>query len=277
MKSFPLVSICIPVYNCERYIAEAINSALNQDYPNIEIIVIDNNSSDDSAKIADQFVPMGIKVFRNSNNIGMGGNWNKCLRKSNGEFIKILPADDFIASTCISEQLDAFRGEFDQISFVACSRRVVDQNGKYLLKRVNNDLKNNKINSKKEVLELIFKSATNIIGEPGAVLLKRDAVINCGDFRESSGFLIDLDYWVRMLDFGNLLYIDRPISTFRINPGSDSVRIIDKQAADASRFFKTLYKLNSNISLGLYLRSRIGIYINVLIKFIFYKLFLRID
>ena len=276
MGHIPLVSICIPVFNCEKYIAEAIKSAINQDYQNIEVIVIDNNSTDDTVNVVKQYIPMGVKLFENSSNIGMGGNWNSCIEKSTGEFLKILPADDFLALNCISEQVKAFDFQDENISIVACARNVVSEKGNFLLKRVNNSLKTKKVIAKEDLINLVFCSATNVIGEPGAVLLRRKQALACGIFNQRVGHVIDLDYWIRILDFGNLFYMGKALVSFRVSQNSDSVKVIDRQASDVLALLQHLYKSNKNITFHLYLRARIKLQINVFLKFWFYKIFVKV-
>jgi glycosyltransferase involved in cell wall biosynthesis len=84
MTDTPLVSIIIPVYNAEKYIAETINSALNQTWPNKEIIIIDDGSTDRSLSIAKQYERDSIKVFDYTNK-GAGAARNYGLLQANGQ------------------------------------------------------------------------------------------------------------------------------------------------------------------------------------------------
>ena len=88
----PLVSILIPVYNRERLVKKAIESAINQAYKNIEIIAVDNKSTDKTYEVLTEYSKKysNIKVYQNKENIGPVRNWKKCLEYSSGEFIKIL-------------------------------------------------------------------------------------------------------------------------------------------------------------------------------------------
>ena len=87
MSYNPLVSICIPNYNSEKYIKGCIESALNQTYSNIEVIVLDNMSTDDSWKIISEISNDSYKKFQNKKNIGMVNNFKKvynlCYFKKN--------------------------------------------------------------------------------------------------------------------------------------------------------------------------------------------------
>ncbi|WP_419834072.1 glycosyltransferase family 2 protein [Endozoicomonas atrinae] len=94
-----LVSILIPVYNREDFISQTINSALEQTYKNIEIIIVDNCSTDNTWKIVQSFASKDsrIKAYRNNSNIGPVRNWKECINIANGEIGKILWSDDLIS------------------------------------------------------------------------------------------------------------------------------------------------------------------------------------
>ena len=101
------VSILIPVYNRERYVSEAIQSSLCQGYKNIEVVIVDNASTDSSWNIIQGFaeVDSRIKAFRNLANVGPVRNWLRCIEEASGEFGKILWSDDLIAPDFIERTL----------------------------------------------------------------------------------------------------------------------------------------------------------------------------
>jgi glycosyltransferase involved in cell wall biosynthesis len=96
----PLVSILIPTYNREKLIAETIQSALGQDYDNLEVIVVDNASTDETWQRVQDIAlsDSRVRAFRNHSNIGPVRNWIACAEKANGAFSKILWSDDIISS-----------------------------------------------------------------------------------------------------------------------------------------------------------------------------------
>ena len=75
----PLISVCIPTFNSEKYIIECLQSVLNQTYTEFEIIISDNDSSDDTLNLIESFKDERIKIFKNEKNIGMGNNFNKVV------------------------------------------------------------------------------------------------------------------------------------------------------------------------------------------------------
>ncbi len=103
----PLVSILIPAYNHENWIAESIQSALAQTWPNIEIIVVNDGSTDRTAEIAKSFVPK-IKVVSTENR-GLSAAVNTAYRHCSGDYIQELDADDLLLPDKIERQLRALR------------------------------------------------------------------------------------------------------------------------------------------------------------------------
>ena len=122
-----LVSILIPVYNREKYISKTINSALSQTYKNLEIIVVDNASTDATWKIISAIAqdhPV-VKVYKNEQNIGPVKNWCRCVQEASGEFGKILWSDDLMAPDFIEKGIFAIN-QSDNIGFVFSAVGIIN-------------------------------------------------------------------------------------------------------------------------------------------------------
>ena len=119
MVNIPKVSILIPVYNREKIILHTLNSAVNQTYKNIEIIVVDNKSTDNTFEIVKEFAKYhpNVKVYQNEENIGPVRNWRRCLDYATGEYVKILWSDDLIAPEFIEKTLP-YLMDHEDVSFV---------------------------------------------------------------------------------------------------------------------------------------------------------------
>ena len=109
-SSLPLVSVCIPVYNGEKYIAETIQSVLAQTYSRIEILVQDNASTDDTWRMLQEFATKNSQLFieRNEQNCGMAANWNLVINRARGDYIMLLSADDLLMPQFVEECLSTF-------------------------------------------------------------------------------------------------------------------------------------------------------------------------
>jgi glycosyltransferase involved in cell wall biosynthesis len=104
----PLVSILISAYNAEAWIRDTLESAVAQTWPHKEIIVVDDGSTDQTAKIALQFVSRGVRVFSTQNR-GLSAGQNYAYQQSRGDYIQYLDADDLLAPEKIERQLTALR------------------------------------------------------------------------------------------------------------------------------------------------------------------------
>lgn len=102
----PLVSICIPAYNNRDVIEKTIDSILNQTYTNIELVIVDDNSKDDTYEILKKIDDDRVRILRNEQNLGMVGNWNKCVRETKGELVKLVCADDILVPESIEKEVD---------------------------------------------------------------------------------------------------------------------------------------------------------------------------
>jgi glycosyltransferase involved in cell wall biosynthesis len=107
----PLVSVLTPVYNAEKYLEETINSALSQTWQNIEVIIVDDGSTDNSLSIAKSFASNKVKVISQGKNRGQTAALNRSLAESQGDFIQYLDADDILEPQKIEVQVKRLLGE----------------------------------------------------------------------------------------------------------------------------------------------------------------------
>ncbi|MCJ7572045.1 MAG: glycosyltransferase [Candidatus Thermoplasmatota archaeon] len=104
-KNEPLVTIMIPVYNREHLIKETLESALNQEFDDYEVVVVDNKSTDDTFSILQEYKKKytNLRIFQNEKNLGPVLNWKVGIEKSRGKYLKILWSDDQIAKNYLKE------------------------------------------------------------------------------------------------------------------------------------------------------------------------------
>jgi glycosyltransferase involved in cell wall biosynthesis len=107
MSADPLVSICIPTYNRAGMIGKAIESALGQSYRNIEVIVVDNASEDNTAEVVASYADERLRYVKNERNLGLFGNFNRCIELATGKYLYILHSDD-----CIDPEFTAISVKF---------------------------------------------------------------------------------------------------------------------------------------------------------------------
>ena len=108
--SRPSVSVIIPTYNYARYLPEAVDSVLEQDFDDYELIIADDASTDNTAEVCRRYAEQDsrIRSVRHEKNLGMVENWNWCLRQARGKYVKYLLADDkFLEPYALRRMVDA--------------------------------------------------------------------------------------------------------------------------------------------------------------------------
>ncbi|GAB2479848.1 glycosyltransferase [Alkalibacterium psychrotolerans] len=204
----PLVSIIIPTYNVERYVEECIESLLNQTYTNIEIIVLDDGSTDATVYLLKQYEDK-IQLIVNSNNKGQGARRNEGMKLANGKYIYFVDSDDWIEPETVEEavkqleetQTDIVR--FNGVSFDEGIGSVIKENN-YNFSGI---LENKRLYIGEEVLRKSIKSFTP---SPCLYIVKKE-FLDCNNLLFIEGALHEDEYFTTVL-FANLnkmIYLDK--------------------------------------------------------------------
>jgi glycosyltransferase involved in cell wall biosynthesis len=132
-KSKPRVSIGLPVYNGERYVAQAIESVLAQTYTDFEFIISDNASSDKTQEICFSYAAKDPRIcyYRNETNLGAAPNYNRVFELSSGEFFKWADYDDLIAPTFLSECVKVMDAD-ESVALSYPLPKVINEKGEFL-------------------------------------------------------------------------------------------------------------------------------------------------
>ena len=163
----PLVSVCIPTYRGAAFLAAAIDSVLNQSYPDFEVWILDDNSPDDTQAVVARYSDPRVKYVRNAHNLGPEGNWNRCLELAQGKYFKLLPHDDLLADDCLEQQVAVLEKDTaKEIALVFGSREIIDPQGKVLMTRGLSGVKTGRI-ARLTLIKRCVHAGTNLIGEPG--------------------------------------------------------------------------------------------------------------
>ena len=240
----PLVSICIPTYNRENTILDALNCALNQTYSNIEILVSDDHSTDNTVALVKKFKDPRIKLIIQPKNLGMIPNWNFCIKKAKGKYIKFLHSDDLISNNCVEKEIN-FLIKNENVTLVTCKRRFIDENGKVIHTMQFSD-KTVVVSGQKYAQKLLNTIRENHIGEPSAVMFKKTDAIDTGLFDSTFSQLADFEFWLRLHAIGDIGYINLPLCSFRLHSGSNTTAAIkDGRFIDETYVFIEKYFGNS--------------------------------
>ncbi len=224
------VSVIIPVYNGELYVAKAIESVLSQTCPPEEIIVIDDGSTDDTPRIMERF-GSDITVKRVENR-GVSNARNVGLAMARGEAIAFLDHDDVWFRRKLEKQIELMR-KFPEAGMVCCNYLVRYERFKNRLVRHYSTLQNyRKLNFNRPLKAHPFKLLVegNFIGTPSMVLIKKEVVDQVGLFNLTYQVGEDLDYFLRAALFTNFALLSETLSykrTHHSNVTNDAVRFYE--------------------------------------------------
>ena len=208
---FPLVSVCIPSYNAEKYIGITINSLLQQTYTNIEIIVVDDGSTDNTKSILENFKDKRFKYFTGPNK-GASAARNKAFLLSSGAFIKFMDADDLVNQQCIETQLMKLKERPDCIASAKWGRFFAA------------DISDFKLSPEKIwkdmpgidwLVNSLIDTGTNMM-QPGIFLIPRSIMERAGPWNEALSLIDDFEFMVRVItNSTTVLFCDEAVLRYR--------------------------------------------------------------
>lgn len=136
MRSQPLVSVCIPSYNSEEFIAATLESVLSQKFADFEVVVADDKSTDGTIPVIKAFKDPRIRFVENEQNLGLGRNWNNVLSCARGEYVKLLGDDDVLYPECLGRQVEALECPANASAVLAiCNRNVINGRNEIVMRR----------------------------------------------------------------------------------------------------------------------------------------------
>lgn len=270
------VSICIPTFNGCKTIGSAIASVLAQSFVEFELIVVDDGSTDKTYDVVNKFSDSRLRYFRNQNNLGPQGNWNRCLELATGKYFKLLPHDDLLHPQCLERQVSILEQDRDErIALVFSAREVLGPDGRLLTRRGFPGAKEGQIDGQ-EAMRACVRRGTNLIGEPGAVMFRKSLCDRVGSFDATNPYVIDLDYWFRLLTHGNAYFISDSFASFRVSPQSWSFAIGGDQDRDFIDFVtRVAVSIHPPLSSMDLLSMQFTARMNKWLRHLFYTVYLR--
>jgi len=137
----PKITVAIPSYNHEKYIAHAIRSVLEQTFQDFEIVITDDGSSDETLQVIREFTDPRIRIYCNEKNCGASAAMNNCIQQAKGEYIAILNSDDLFSPDKLEKQVD-FLDKNPEIGAVFGYAQIIDDTkGHTLAQASSNDAK----------------------------------------------------------------------------------------------------------------------------------------
>jgi len=221
-KDNPLVSVILPVYNGADYIAEAIESVLIQNYPHLELLIINDGSEDNTEEIVKRFSDERIRYFL-QNHGGPSAARNEGIRRSKGQFLVMLDHDDYLTADHIGQMLTAY-DRYPEADLIYCDTLLLNEEGKALRVHQRKEFQNPNY-----LIQEIFQAGFPIV--PFRTCIRRRVFEKIGEYDPSLWVAEDYDMWRRFLKQG-LIFRHWPKSYYcrRIRRNAHS-RIITPEKA----------------------------------------------
>lgn len=213
MFHVPKVSILIPTYRYARFLPEAIESVLFQDFDDFEILISDDASHDGSAEIIRRYAAMDrrIHAVEQPANLGMVQNWNWCLSLVRGKYVKFLFGDDRFSTGHALRRLCEMLDDNPSAIVASSARRLIDAESRVV--GLWNELERDGLHRGTEVGRECLLQSRNLIGEPSAVLFRACDANTLFDTRYRQ--IVDLEFWLGLLSCGDLVHTTEPLCDFR--------------------------------------------------------------
>lgn len=227
-----LVSICMPMYNGSNFINASLVSCINQTYENIEIIVVDDVSTDDSVEIMETMAMAcgKIRFHRNKINLGLVGNWEKCISLASGKWIKFLFQDDYMEPDCVEKMMNACM-KYDT-RFALCAREFIFEEtaleqtklflGELLIKPEHIFL-NKEYFTPDETIRIVKSFLfDNVLGEPICTLFHKSLYEEVQGFNRKLRQLVDYEFNLKVVLNYPFVFIKEKLVEFRVHSESES-------------------------------------------------------
>ena len=225
----PPISVCVPMLNNSATIERCLRSVLDQDGVEFEIVVVDDDSSDESAAIAATMLRPGDRLIRNESHAGLSGNHNKCLEHARGRYIQFVHGDDWLLPGALQILARCF--DDPAVGMAFAPRRVVSDDLKWKRRygRVHTHFRKLREHNHGPslVTQLALRGARgNWIGEPTCVMFRRRLALDAGGFRNDIYQLIDLDLWLRLMLRSEVCFVPRELSVRSHTAATSTARVM---------------------------------------------------
>ena len=223
----PLVSILIPAYNRPHFLKIALESALNQTYKNLEIIICDDSTNYEVKNMIQPYLEIynNLKYFNNAETVGKkcGTNCSRCFSLACGEYVNFLNDDDVFYPKKIERMVEFLKDE--EITLVTSRRSRIDKDGNVLPDTsYSRPISNiDRVYDGKEIARRLILRRINFIGEPTTVLFRKKDIDQLGVFMgRKYRCNWDMATWATLLLKGKFVYIAEILSSFRIHEKQNS-------------------------------------------------------
>jgi glycosyltransferase involved in cell wall biosynthesis len=214
----PTVSLCIGVFKAERRLKATIDSCLAQHDAELELVIIDNNSSDGARDIVESVKDDRVRIIPSATRVSSAENFNLAVEQSNGRFVKLICAGDTLHPGCIAEQTKVLESN-PEVALVAVRTDHIDDDGNLLTHACGLAGLVGR-HSAERAIRKIARTDADPIGPPVSGLFRRVNFDRCGGCRGDLLFPMDMGLWVRLLGHGDFIGVPITLASSRIGSGS---------------------------------------------------------
>lgn len=221
----PLISVVFTSYNHKLYLKKSLMSVLNQDYSNLEVIVIDDNSNDGSQdilkKIKKEYPQINL-ILRTQNSGGYVNSLNSGIKYTNGEFLSFVQCDDYISTDYYSKMINEINSH-ENIGAVFCRSNIIDSNGSkigddFLIREKSfRTLINSEIKFISGTQMTNFLNFSCVIPNLTGVIFSKKAYLELKGLDNFYSVVSDWDFYIRMSSKFNFLYVNKHLNNFRFH------------------------------------------------------------
>ena len=251
MKNATQITVICSCYNHEKYVIKSIQSVLNQTYKNIQLIVIDDFSTDNSVELIENFISKypQIQFIKNKENLGLTKSVTNAFKYVTGDYFIDLAADDILLPKCIEIQLATFDDtNYANLAIVYGNAENITEEGDHesYYFEVDEDLKSKKTRPSGDIYSKVISSETVLCSVSS---MYKKSIFNALNGYDTSLTYEDLDYWIRASREYNIEYIDAVLVQKRITPNSLHASFFTKKNKNSHSTYmilKKAFKLNKN-------------------------------
>lgn len=214
------VSVCLPTYNGEQFIAEALHSILSQSFTDFELLVVDDCSTDATVALVRAVTDPRLRLWQNERRLGIPGNWNRCLSLAQAEYVCLFHQDDVMLPENLQRKVRMLDAD-SAVSFVHSAAEVLMEDsapvalGDWIEKTTTDFVADGPAYFRKLLLH------GPCICAP-AVVARRQRLVEIGGFDETLGYTCDYEAWMKLCADSRVGFIAQPLIRYRWHGGNVS-------------------------------------------------------
>jgi glycosyltransferase involved in cell wall biosynthesis len=209
------VSVVIPTYNRAHFLGKAIDSVLSQSYKNLEVIVIDDNSVDNTTELVSGYKDKRVKYVKNSANRGCIRARNQGIEQAKGDYIQFLDSDDELFSSKFEKQLEHFQALPNEVGLIYCGFCYASGKTGQIIKYISPKLYGN-------VHNRLFEKNLFPIHAP---IIRKECFEKCGIFDATLPACEDWDLWIRISRYYKFAFVPDILAKYNIHGKQKSTEV----------------------------------------------------